>query len=65
MPLRQAASLSVFPSWNYCRCFAHRMAARTTRAEIGGWERNNKLADASMIAKVQQIGRECQAEIVR
>jgi hypothetical protein len=49
----------------YCRCAAHRLAARMTRAEVTNFERNNKLADASMIAKVQKIGQECLAEVVR
>jgi hypothetical protein len=49
----------------YCRCVAHRFAARTTRAEIASFERSDKLLDAPMIAKMQKLGQECAAEIQR
>src|SRR5687768_5348453 len=50
---------------DYCRCFANKMTARLRRADIAAFERNNELATEDMVAKAQQAGRECQAEISR
>lgn len=47
----------------YCACSANRTAARTTRAEVDAYQANSKMASAAMIAKAQQIGIECRAEL--
>jgi hypothetical protein len=49
----------------YCRCTAHKTAARTTRREVDEFKKNDKLAHATMIAKSHQIGQECRTEIAR
>ena len=49
----------------YCRCTAHKLVARTTRAEVEAYKQNNELANAAMIAKSHRIGQECRAEIAR
>jgi hypothetical protein len=63
LPANEGAPLELIQK--YCACTAKRTAARITRAEVDAYQANNKLASAAMIAKAQQIGIECRAELAR